>query len=77
MTPCILVAGIGNILLDDDRLVSQAIAQLRAPYEFGDELELLDLLTPTLDFVNYLRRGDILVLIDAFARASGRAAYLR
>lgn len=77
MTPRILIAGIGNILLHDDGLPPQAIAQLRTPYEFGDEIELLDLGTPTLDFVNYLRGRDILVLIDALARAGGRAAYLR
>jgi Ni,Fe-hydrogenase maturation factor len=38
MTPSILVAGIGNILLQDDGLGPQAIARLRALYEFGDEL---------------------------------------
>jgi hydrogenase maturation protease len=65
MTPHILIAGIGNILLQDDGLGPQAIAQLQAHYEFGDEVELLDLGTPTLDFVDYLRGRDILVLIDA------------
>jgi hydrogenase maturation protease len=67
MTPPILIAGIGNILLQDDGLGPQAIARLHAEYEFGDEVELLDLGTPTLDFVDYLRGRDILVLIDALA----------
>ncbi|HEX8896013.1 MAG TPA: hypothetical protein VF783_22020 [Terriglobales bacterium] len=38
MTPRILVAGIGNILLHDDGLGPEAIAQLPAPYEFGAEV---------------------------------------
>jgi hydrogenase maturation protease len=67
LTPRILIAGIGNILLQDDGLGPQAIAQLEAHYDFGDEVELLDLGTPTLDFVDYLRGRDILVLIDALA----------
>jgi hydrogenase maturation protease len=67
MTPRILIAGIGNTLLQDDGLGPQAIAQPQAQYEFGDEVELLDLGTPTLDFVDYLRGRDILVLIDALA----------
>ena len=67
MTSCILIAGIGNILLQDDGLGPQAIAQLQAQYEFGDDVDLVDLGTPTLDFVDYLRGCDILVLIDALA----------
>ena len=77
--PRILVAGIGNLLLQDDGLGPQAIAQLRAQYEFGDEVELLDLGTPTLDFVDYLRRREVLVLIDdrCACQRAGRAPHLR
>ena len=67
MTPRILIAGIGNILLQDDGLGPQAIARLHAEYEFGEEVELLDLGTPTLDFVDYLRGRNILILIDALS----------
>jgi hydrogenase maturation protease len=79
MTPCILVAGIGNILLQDDGLGPQAIAQLRAQYEFGDEVELFDLGTPTLDFFDNLRGREVLLLIDALASGvrTGRAPHLR
>ena len=73
MTPHILIAGIGNILLQDDGLGPQAIAQLEAHHQFGDEVELLDLGTPTLDFVDYLRGRDILVLIDALAGGGEQA----
>ena len=65
MTPRVLIAGIGNILLQDDGLGPQAIARLQAEYDFGEEVELLDIGTPTLDFVDYLREREIVVLVDA------------
>ena len=67
MIPRILIAGIGNILLQDDGLGPQAVARLQSEYEFGEEVELLDIGTPTLDFVDYLRGRDVLVLIDALS----------
>ena len=63
----VLVAGIGNILLGDDGFGPQAIARLQAEYEFGDEVELLDLGTPALDFVAYLAGRKVLVLLDALS----------
>jgi hydrogenase maturation protease len=65
--PRILIAGVGNILLQDDGLGPQAVARLQAEFEFGEEVELLDMGTPTLDFVDYLRGREILILIDALA----------
>jgi hydrogenase maturation protease len=65
--PRILIAGIGNILLQDDGLGPQAVARLQSEYEFGDQVEVLDIGTPTLDFVDYLRERDVLVLIDALS----------
>ena len=67
MIPRILIAGVGNILLQDDGLGPHAIARLQTEYEFGDEVELLDIGTPTLDFVDYLRERDVLILIDALS----------
>lgn len=67
MIPRILIAGVGNLLLQDDGLGPQAIARLQAEYEFGDEVELLDIGTPSLDFVDYLRGREVLVLIDALS----------
>ena len=67
MIPRILIAGIGNILLQDDGLGPQAVARLQAEYEFGDEVELLDIGTPTLDFVDYFRGRDVVMLIDALS----------
>jgi hydrogenase maturation protease len=43
------------------------VARLQAEYEFGDEVELLDIGTPTLDFVDYFRGREIVVLIDALS----------
>lgn len=63
----ILIAGIGNVLLQDDGLGPHAVARLAAEYEFGDEVELLDIGTPTLDFVDYLRDREVVVLIDALS----------
>jgi hydrogenase maturation protease len=65
--PRILVAGVGNILLQDDGLGPQTVARLQAEYAFDDEVELLDIGTPTLDFVDYLRERDVLILIDALS----------
>lgn len=67
MIPRILIAGIGNVLLQDDGLGPHAVARLAAEYEFGDEVELLDIGTPTLDFVDYLRDREVVVLIDALS----------
>jgi hydrogenase maturation protease len=67
MIPRVLIAGIGNILLQDDGLGPQAVARLLAEYEFGDEVEVLDIGTPTLDFVDYLREREVLILIDALS----------
>jgi hydrogenase maturation protease len=63
-----LIAGIGNILLQDDGFGPQAIARLESEYEFGDEVELLDLGTPALDFVDYLLGRNVVILLDALSR---------
>ena len=67
MIPRILIAGIGNILLQDDGLGPQAVAHLQSEYEFGDDVELLDLGTPALDFVDYLREREAVLIIDALS----------
>jgi hydrogenase maturation protease len=65
--PRILVAGIGNILLQDDGFGPQAIVRLESEYEFDPEVELLDLGTPTLDFVDYLDGREVVILLDALS----------
>jgi hydrogenase maturation protease len=66
--PPVLIAGIGNILLQDDGFGPQAIAHLESEYEFGGDLELLDLGTPALDFIDYLVGRELLILLDALSR---------
>ena len=63
----VLVAGIGNLLLGDDGFGPQAIARLQSEYELGSEVELLDLGTPALDFIDYLVGRKVVVLLDALA----------
>ncbi len=67
MIPRILIAGVGNVLLEDDGFGPHAIARLQAEYELGEEVELLDLGTPGLDFVDYLVGRDMLIILDALA----------
>jgi hydrogenase maturation protease len=65
--PRILIAGVGNVLLEDDGFGPHAIARLQAEYELGPEVELLDLGTPGLDFVDYLVGRDVLIILDALS----------
>jgi hydrogenase maturation protease len=70
----VLIAGIGNILLQDDGFGPQAIARLQSEYEFGPEVELLDLGTQTL--VDYLEGRNVVVLIDALSCGGEKGALL-
>jgi hydrogenase maturation protease len=67
VNPRILIAGVGNVLLQDDGFGPHAIAHLQSQYEIGNQVELLDLGTPGLDFVDYLVGRDLLIIIDALA----------
>jgi hydrogenase maturation protease len=65
--PRVLVAGIGNILLQDDGFGPHAIARLQSQFEIGGNAELLDLGTPALDFVDYLAGREVVILLDALS----------
>lgn len=65
MIPRILIAGVGNVLLQDDGFGPHGIARLEAEYELGAEVELIDIGTPGLDFVDYLAGRDTLIILDA------------
>ena len=67
MIPRVLVAGIGNVLLQDDGFGPHAIARLQTEYEIADDAELVDLGTPGLDFVDYLAGREVLIILDALA----------
>ena len=65
--PRVLVAGVGNVLLQDDGFGPHLLARLQSEYEVGDNAELLDLGTPGLDFIDYLEGCDVLIIVDALS----------
>ncbi|MGA2373520.1 MAG: hydrogenase maturation protease [Candidatus Korobacteraceae bacterium] len=67
MSPRVLVAGVGNVLFQDDGFGPHAIARLRSEYEIGEDVELLGLGTPGLDIVDYLVGRDVLIILDALS----------
>uniref|UniRef100_Q01R80 Hydrogenase maturation protease n=1 Tax=Solibacter usitatus (strain Ellin6076) TaxID=234267 RepID=Q01R80_SOLUE len=73
----ITLLGMGNVLMGDDGFGPYVIALLRARYEFGANLEVLDIGTPGLDITPYLARpGRSVILIDT-VRSDGPAGTLR
>ncbi len=63
----ILVAGIGNVLLQDDGFGPHAISGFECEYEIGVDAELIDLGTPGPDFVDYIADREVLIILDALA----------
>lgn len=66
-----MIAGIGNVLLQDDGFGPHAIAHLESEYEFESDVELLDLGTPALDFIDYLVDRELVILLDALSCGGG------
>lgn len=61
----VLIAGIGNILLSDDGVGPYVLHQLESSYTFQEGVELEDLGTPALDFIDHIAGLDALVVIDS------------
>ena len=61
----VLIAGVGNILLGDDGVGPYVVRKLAANYVFEEGVELEDLGTPALDFIDHLDGLDLLVVVDA------------
>jgi hydrogenase maturation protease len=61
----ILIAGIGNILLEDDGVGPFVARSLAAAYEFEDGVEVADLGTPALDLIDEISDRDAVILIDS------------
>lgn len=59
------IIGIGNVLLGDDGFGPLAVEMFRCKYEYGPNVEVLDLGTPGLDLAPYLYGKDLVVLADA------------
>ncbi len=59
------VIGLGNVLLGDDGLGPLVIERLRAEYECGPDVDIVDLGTPGLDLTPYLSDASLVVCVDA------------
>ncbi len=60
-----LIGGVGNVLLGDDAVGPYVLRLLEAQYEFGSDVELLDLGTPALDLTHQIVGLRSLILIDS------------
>jgi hydrogenase maturation protease len=60
-----LIAGIGNILLGDDGVGPFVVRHLDSTYSFDPGVELEDLGTPALDFIDHIAGLDSLIVIDS------------
>ena len=61
----ILIAGIGNVLLEDDGVGPYVARLLAASYEFDEEVEVADLGTPALDLIDEISGRDAVIIIDS------------
>jgi hydrogenase maturation protease len=62
-----LIGGIGNVLLGDDGVGPYVLRLLESRYEFGDDIELVDLGTPALDLTHQIVGLRALILVDSVA----------
>jgi hydrogenase maturation protease len=65
VTPRVLVAGLGNVLMTDDAIGPYCTELLLADCEFPDNVEVSDLGAPGLDLTLHLSSADIVIAIDA------------
>jgi hydrogenase maturation protease len=61
----VAIIGIGNILLGDDGVGPYVVRMLDASYEFGPNVQVLDVGTPALDFIDNLVGLDAAILVDS------------
>jgi hydrogenase maturation protease len=61
----VLIAGIGNILLGDDGVGPYVVRWLRSAYSFAKGVEVEDLGTPSLDFIDHIAGLDALIVVDS------------
>jgi hydrogenase maturation protease len=60
----IRILGVGNVLCTDDGLGPYAIKALEAEFDFPDEVAVLDVGTPGLDFTPYLANARMVIVLD-------------
>jgi hydrogenase maturation protease len=63
-TKPIRILGVGNVLCTDDGLGPYAIKVLEARYDFPDNVEVIDVGTPGLDFTPYLSDARAVIVLD-------------
>jgi len=61
----VAIIGIGNILLGDDGVGPYVVRTLEASYEFGPSVQVLDVGSPALDFIDNLIGVDAVILVDS------------
>jgi hydrogenase maturation protease len=61
----VLIAGIGNVLLGDDGVGPCVVRQLDSTCSFDEGVELEDLGTPALDFIDHIAGLDALIVVDS------------
>lgn len=59
------ILGVGNVLCTDDGLGPYAIKALEAQFVFPEEVEVLDVGTPGLDFTPYLADARMVIVLDS------------
>jgi hydrogenase maturation protease len=72
----IRVLGVGNVLTSDDGIGPYAVAVLKAGWTFPDDVSVVDVGTPGLDFTPYLTDAELVVVVDA-VRSSGAPGTIR
>jgi hydrogenase maturation protease len=72
----IRVLGVGNVLTSDDGVGPYTVAVLKAGWEFPDEVSVVDVGTPGLDFTPYLTDAELVVVVDA-VRSGGDPGTVR
>jgi len=60
----IRVLGVGNVLCTDDGLGPYVVKVLEAQYDFPDDVEVIDVGTPGLDFTPYLADARMVIVLD-------------
>jgi hydrogenase maturation protease len=65
MSPRVLVAGLGNVLMGDDGIGPHCIEYLQTRYEFSSAVTMADLNAPGLDLAMLLSSADVVVAIGA------------
>lgn len=72
----ILVLGLGNVLMGDDAFGPFVIETLRAGFDFGPRVSLLDGGTPGLNLIAELLDADVLIVVDT-VKAKGNPGAMR